>query len=88
MKRPACLCATSSLLGEGFDLPLLDTRFLAMPISFEGRLIQYAGRLHRAFPGKENVLICDYLDEMPPPRVQHVSEATSCVPTYGIRDPQ
>lgn len=60
---PACLFATSSLLGEGFDLPALDTLFLAMPISFKGRLIQYAGRLHRISPGKDKVTIYDYLDE-------------------------
>lgn len=65
-KRPACLFATSSLLGEGFDLPILDTLFLTMPISFKGRLVQYAGRLHRASPGKKNVLIYDYLDEQLP----------------------
>ncbi len=60
---PACLFATSSLLGEGFDLPALDTLFLAMPISFKGRLIQYAGRLHRISPGKDKVTIYDYFDE-------------------------
>ena len=62
-RQPACLFATSSLLGEGFDLPVLDTLVLAMPISFKGRLIQYAGRLHRTSPGKSKVIIYDYLDE-------------------------
>ena len=36
---------------------------LAMPISFKGRIIQYAGRLHRQFEGKQNVKIFDYLDD-------------------------
>ncbi len=62
-RRPTCLFATASLLGEGFDFPQLDTLFLAMPISFEGRLIQYAGRLHRACENKHEVRIYDYLDE-------------------------
>ena len=33
-----------------------------MPVSFKGKLIQYAGRLHRAHPGKTEVVIHDYLD--------------------------
>lgn len=37
-----------------------------MPISFKGRLVQYAGRLHRASPGKEVVLIYDCFDEQLP----------------------
>ena len=35
---------------------------LAMPVSFRGRIVQYAGRLHREFSGKSEVLIFDYLD--------------------------
>jgi superfamily II DNA or RNA helicase len=59
---PVCLFATASLIGEGFDLPELDTLFLTMPLSFEGRLIQYAGRLNRQAIGKDNVLVHDYVD--------------------------
>jgi superfamily II DNA or RNA helicase len=59
--RPYIL-ATGSFIGEGFDLPALDTLIIAMPISFKGRMIQYAGRLHRASPGKTQVVIYDYLD--------------------------
>lgn len=54
------LLATSSLVGEGFDLPQLDTLFLTLPVSFKGRIIQYAGRLHRAYEGKSNIQIYDY----------------------------
>ena len=59
---PTCLLATASLIGEGVDIPRLDTLVLAMPISFKGRLVQYAGRLHRQWPGKKDVVIYDYLD--------------------------
>jgi superfamily II DNA or RNA helicase len=56
------LLSTGSLIGEGFDLPGLCTLFLAMPLSFKGRLIQYAGRLHRESEGKTDVRIYDYVD--------------------------
>lgn len=56
------LLSTGSLIGEGFDLPELSTLFLSMPLSFKGRLIQYAGRLHRASSGKREVFIYDYVD--------------------------
>ena len=61
-RTPFILLATASLLGEGFDLPELDSLFLAMPISFKGRLIQYAGRLHRVSHGKKSVRIYDYVE--------------------------
>lgn len=56
------LFATASLIGEGFDLPRLDTLILSMPLSFKGRLIQYAGRLNRVHESKNAPLIFDYLD--------------------------
>jgi|WetSurMetagenome_2_1015567.scaffolds.fasta_scaffold00048_10 superfamily II DNA or RNA helicase len=56
------LLSTGSLIGEGFDLPELSTLILAMPISFKGRLVQYAGRLHRERQGKNEVQIFDYVD--------------------------
>ena len=34
-----------------------------MPISFKGKLVQYAGRLHRDYPGKKDVQIYDYVDK-------------------------
>ena len=56
------LVATGRCVGEGFDLPRLDTLFLAMPISWKGTLAQYAGRVHRNYEGKQEVLIYDYVD--------------------------
>ena len=60
--KPIILVATGRFIGEGFDEPRLDTLFLAMPISWKGTLQQYAGRLHRLFEGKNEVLIYDYVD--------------------------
>ena len=61
-KESFVLIATSSLIGEGFDLARLDTLFLTMPLSWRARTIQYAGRLHRDYVGKEEVVIYDYVD--------------------------
>ncbi|MBA4411600.1 MAG: DEAD/DEAH box helicase family protein [Bacteroidota bacterium] len=60
--KPLTLVATGRYIGEGFDEPRLNTLFLAMPISWKGTLQQYAGRLHRLFEGKNEVLIYDYAD--------------------------
>jgi len=58
--------ATGRYIGEGFDDPRLDALLLAMPIAWKGTVVQYAGRLHRAHPGKHDVLIYDYVDaELP-----------------------
>ena len=56
------ILATGRYLGEGFDLPFLDTLFLTFPVSWKGTLTQYAGRLHREYHGKEEVAIYDYVD--------------------------
>ena len=56
------LIATGKYIGEGFDLPRLDTLFLGLPISWKGSLAQYAGRIHRQSAGKDRVVIYDYLD--------------------------
>ena len=56
------LISTGQLIGEGFDLPMLDTLFLVMPISGEGITKQYAGRINRKYKGKESELIYDYVD--------------------------
>ena len=56
------IIATGKLIGEGFDEARLDTLFMAMPIAWKGTIAQYAGRLHRNFDGKEEVLIYDYVD--------------------------
>ncbi len=56
------IIATGKLIGEGFDEARLDTLFMAMPIAWKGTIAQYAGRLHRNYEGKNEVLIYDYVD--------------------------
>lgn len=56
------ILATGRYLGEGFDDARLDTLFLTLPVSWKGVLAQYAGRLHRLYDSKKEVVIYDYLD--------------------------
>lgn len=56
------IVAIGKYVGEGFNFPRLDTLILAMPISWKGNVEQYAGRLHRDYDGKEEVIIYDYVD--------------------------
>jgi superfamily II DNA or RNA helicase len=59
---PLLVVATGPYVGEGFDCPALDTLFLAAPLAFKGRLVQYAGRILRPFPGKTTAEVHDYYD--------------------------
>jgi superfamily II DNA or RNA helicase len=60
------LIATGRFIGEGFDDARLDTLFLALPVSWKGTLVQYAGRLQRLHPGKTELRIYDYVDRRVP----------------------
>ena len=61
-EKSIILIATGQKIGEGFDFPRLDTLMLAAPVSFDGRLEQYVGRLHRDYEGKKYVVVYDYID--------------------------
>jgi len=56
------LIATGQLIGEGFDCRDLSILFLATPIKFDGRLLQYLGRVLRTAPGKVRAKVFDYVD--------------------------
>ena len=56
------ILATGRLIGEGFDHSPLNTMVLAMPISWQGTLRQYAGRLHREHADKTDIRIYDYVE--------------------------
>jgi superfamily II DNA or RNA helicase len=59
---PLLVVATGPYAGEGFDCPALDTLFLAAPVKWKGKLVQYAGRIMRPYPGKETAEVHDYHD--------------------------
>ena len=60
--EPLVIVATGKYVGEGFDYARLDTLFLVSPVAWKGIVAQYAGRLHREYEGKQDVLIYDYID--------------------------
>ena len=61
-ESPLLVVATGLFVGEGFDCPVLDTLFLASPVAFKGRLVQYVGRALRPHPGKTTAEVHDYHD--------------------------
>jgi superfamily II DNA or RNA helicase len=63
------LVATGQLIGEGFDCPGLATLFLATPIRFSGRVLQYLGRILRPARGKARPKVYDYVDQRVAPLV-------------------
>ena len=56
------MLATGRYIGEGFDDARLDTLFLTLPISWQGTIAQYVGRLHRLYDRKKEVQVYDYAD--------------------------
>lgn len=79
--RVKVLAATGALCGEGFDCRELSTLFLATPIRFSGRLLQYLGRVLRPAPGKEQATVYDFVDVNVPVLV-HAARCRATV--YGI----
>lgn len=85
---PLLVVATGHFVGEGFDCPALDTLFLAGPVSFKGRLVQYAGRILRAHPGKTSAEVHDYHDAEVPFLAAALAKRAPGYLSLGFPDPR
>jgi superfamily II DNA or RNA helicase len=77
------IIATGRYLGEGFDDARLDTLFLALPIAWRGTVVQYAGRLHRNYELKHEVIIYDYVDSQVPVLIGMFGKRKKAYKTIG-----
>jgi superfamily II DNA or RNA helicase len=80
--------ATGPFVGEGLDCPALDTLFLASPVSFDGLLILYVGRVLRAYPGKEHAEVHDYHDVDTPVVAKSLARRAPGYVRLGFSDPR
>ena len=82
------ILATMSFVGEGFDAPALDTLFLAAPVRFHGRLVQYVGRILRPHRSKEQAIVYDYWDRDEPVVAAMLKGRTRGYAILGFPDPR
>jgi len=86
--EPLLVVATGPYIGEGFDCPVLDTLFLAAPIAFKGRLVQYAGRILRPHPGKVTAEVHDYHDVSTGVLASSLAKRAPGYTSLGFADPR
>ncbi|MCA2241589.1 DEAD/DEAH box helicase [Mycobacterium sp. WUMAC-067] len=85
---PLLIVGTSSFIGEGFDCRALDTLFLAAPITFKNRLVQYIGRVTRPYPSKTTATVHDYHDELTPVIASSLKKRAPGYLKMGFPDPR
>jgi superfamily II DNA or RNA helicase len=85
---PLLIVGTSSFIGEGFDCPALDTVFLAAPITFKNRLVQYVGRITRPHAAKTTATVHDYHDELTPVLASSLQKRAPGYTKLGFPDPR
>jgi superfamily II DNA or RNA helicase len=85
---PLLVVATGPYIGEGFDCPALDALFLTAPIAFKGRLVQYAGRILRPYPGKTTAEVHDYYDATTGVLASSLAKRAPGYTSLGFPDPR
>ena len=56
------IVVTFDLLGEGFDVDILNRGFISTPFRSERKAEQLVGRIQRTAAGKTDAIIYDYVD--------------------------
>ena len=85
---PLLVVATGPYIGEGFDCPARDTLFLAASVGYKGSIVQWAGRIMRAHPGKTTAEIHDYHDVRTPVLAASLARRASGYTHLGFPDPR
>ncbi|RFU19722.1 helicase (end) [Geodermatophilus marinus] len=80
--------ASGPYIGEGFDCPALGTLFLAAPVAFKGRVVQYAGRILRPHPGKTTAEVHDYHDVATGVLASSLAKRAPGCTSLGFADPR
>jgi superfamily II DNA or RNA helicase len=84
---PLLVVTTGPYVGEGFDCPALDALFLAAPVAFKRRLVQYAGRILRPFPDKTTAEVHDYHDAATGVLASSLAKRAPGYTSLGFPDP-
>jgi len=85
---PLVVVATGPYIREGFDCPALDTLFLAAPVGYKGSIVQWAGRILRAHPGKTSAEVHDYHDLRTPVLAATLTKRAPGYTSLGFTDPR
>lgn len=83
---PLLVMTTVPYGGEGFDAPVIDTVFLAGPISYPGLLTQAVGRALRRHSGKTEVIVHDYVDAAVPILNTQYAKRRTAYPQMGFTE--
>ncbi len=86
--RPLLIVATGSYVGEGVDIPALDTVFLVGSPAHKGAVVQYVGRILRSHPGKTSAEVHDYHDIDVPVLASALAKRTPGYAALGFPDPR
>jgi superfamily II DNA or RNA helicase len=80
------LISTSSLVGEGFDLPAIDTVVITIPNGNTARTTQLLGRALRPFAGKEAGRILDFCDSLVPLLFNQYQRRAAVYRKFALRE--